>query len=127
MARKSWSSEPKVLAIFSATGMISSAALEPFANTDQTFSTLGVRASTPVSLGEREANLSGMIGWRHAFSDVTPDATLAFAGGAPFSIAGTPIARDALALEVGFDMKIGARSSFGLGYSGQIADGAQDP
>jgi outer membrane autotransporter protein len=95
-------------------------------DTDQTFSTLGVRASTPVSLGGSEANLSGMIGWRHAFSDVTPDATFAFAGGEPFAIAGAPIARDALALEADFDVKVGARSSLGIAYSGQIGDGAQD-
>lgn len=95
-------------------------------DTDQTFSTLGVRASTPVSLGASEATLSGMIGWRHAFSDVTPDAVFAFAGGAPFAIAGAPIARDALALEAGLDVQVGARTSLGIAYSGQIGDGAQD-
>jgi outer membrane autotransporter protein len=95
-------------------------------NTDQTFTTIGVRASTPIRLGGSDVNLSGMVGWRHAFNDVTPDAVLSFAGGAPFSIAGTPVARDALALEAGIDMKIGAHSSLGISYSGQIGDGAQD-
>ena len=95
-------------------------------DTDQTFTTLGVRASAPVRLGGRDVNLSGMVGWRHAFNDVTPEATFSFAGGAPFVIAGTPIARDALALEAGIDMKIGTRSILGIAYSGQIGDGAQD-
>ncbi len=67
-----------------------------------------------------------MVGWRHAFNDITPEATFAFAGGAPFVIAGTPIARDALALEVGLDVQIGPRSSLGIAYSGQIGDDAQD-
>jgi outer membrane autotransporter protein len=95
-------------------------------DTDQTFTTLGVRASTPLQLGDKEVKLSGMVGWRHAFSDITPEAAFAFAGGAPFVIAGTPIARDALALEVGLDVQIGPRSSLGIAYSGQIGDDAQD-
>ena len=95
-------------------------------DTDQTFTTLGVRASTPVRFGGSEVKLSGMVGWRHAFNDVTPEAAFSFAGGAPFLIAGTPIARDALALEAGIDVKIGPRSSLGIAYSGQIGDGAQD-
>ncbi len=93
-------------------------------STNQTFTTLGVRASTP--LGDGRAKLSGMVGWRHAFSDVTPDALFAFAGGAPFTISGAPIARDALALEAALDVKLGDRSSLGIGYSGQIGSGTQD-
>ena len=95
-------------------------------NTDQTFTTLGLRAATPFQLGGRSTTLSGMLGWRHAFNDVTPDAAFSFVGGAPFVIAGTPIARDALALEAGLDVQLGTHSSLGIIYSGQIGDGAQD-
>ena len=52
-------------------------------NTDATFATLGIRASgdgfalTPAI----DATARGMIGWRHAFGDVTPlSRTVAFAG-----------------------------------------------
>ena len=41
-------------------------------------------------------------------------------------IAGTPIARDALALEAGLDVQLGTHSSLGIIYSGQIGGGAQD-
>jgi uncharacterized protein with beta-barrel porin domain len=55
-----------------------------------------------------------MIGWQHVYGGPTPNATMAFAS-APstaFSIAGAPIARDALALELGVDPAI-CDSSFG--------------
>ena len=95
-------------------------------NTDQTFTTLGVRVSMPLSFGDSEAKLSGMIGWRHAFNDVTPESGFAFAGGAPFLISGIPIAEDALALETGIDIKLDEKFSLGIGYSGQIGNDTQD-
>jgi hypothetical protein len=40
--------------------------------------------------------------WRHALGDITPVAALAFqSGGAAFTLAGSPIARDALVAEAG--------------------------
>jgi uncharacterized protein with beta-barrel porin domain len=50
----------------------------------------------------------------------------AFAGGAPFAIAGVPIARDALRLELGVDHAIGDRATASLLYSGLISSGVQD-
>lgn len=93
---------------------------------DQTFTTLGLRATMPLASYRGDATLSGVVGWRHAFGDVTPEADLAFAGGLPFEIAGTPIARDALALEAAIAMRLGEQAGLGLAYSGQIADGAED-
>jgi outer membrane autotransporter protein len=70
-------------------------------NTGVAFTTLGVRASTVVPLGGREASLHGMLGWRHAFGDTTPLSRLAFAGGDSFAIAGVPIGEDAAVIEAG--------------------------
>lgn len=95
-------------------------------DTDQLFTTLGLRAATSFMLGGGEATLSGMIGWRHAFEDVTPEADLSFAGGSSFEITGAPIDRDALALQAGIDMRVGENSTFAVTYSGQIGDGAED-
>jgi outer membrane autotransporter protein len=91
------------------------------------FTTLGVRMETDLAVGEgTSARLTGMIGWRHAFGDDTPEATLNFAGGDPFTVAGPPIARDALALEAGLDISVSPTASFGLAYSGEVASNAQD-
>ncbi|WP_198419868.1 autotransporter domain-containing protein [Pseudaminobacter salicylatoxidans] len=49
--------------------------------TDTTFTTLGIRAQADVALGAVPATARAMLGWRHAFGDVTPEAGLAFAGG----------------------------------------------
>jgi outer membrane autotransporter protein len=62
------------------------------------------------------------LGWRHALGDVTPIAALAFQSGAPFALAGSPIARDALVAEAGLDLAVAANASLGISWSGQFAD-----
>lgn len=95
-------------------------------STDATFTTLGVRAATGFMLGGMQAEARGMLGWRHAFGDTIPESTFAFAGGTPFSIAGTPIAKDALAVEAGLDLDLAPNATFGISYSGQISGDASD-
>jgi outer membrane autotransporter protein len=95
-------------------------------NTDATFTTLGLRGSTDFALGGINATARGTLGWRHAFGDVTPTSTFAFAGGNAFTIAGVPIARDAAVVEAGFDLKLAANATLGLSYSGQFGGGATD-
>jgi outer membrane autotransporter protein len=90
------------------------------------FSTLGLRASMPLSFGSMEATLRGMAGWRHAYGDVTPMSRLAFTGMDTFEISGLPIARDAALLGVGFDVVVATATTFGLSYQGQIASEVQD-
>lgn len=64
---------------------------------------------------------------RPAFGDVTPLSTMRFAGGGnAFTVAGTPIARDAALIEAGLDLGLSPDATFGLSYAGQIASGAQD-
>ncbi len=95
-------------------------------STDITFSTLGFRAATQWSVGSVEARLRGTIGWRHAYGDNTPEASLAFSGMGDFEISGLPIARDAALLELGFDLDLAPAATFGLAYQGQIASDVQD-
>jgi outer membrane autotransporter protein len=94
--------------------------------TDTAFTTLGLHAETDFSLGSLDATSRGTIGWRHAFGDVTPAASLAFAGGSAFEVEGLPIARDALLLEAGLDTAVTNAASIGLSYAGQVASKAQD-
>ena len=95
-------------------------------SSDATFTTLGVRASTDITLGGVTATACGMFGWRHAFGDVTPLSTFAFAGGDSFTIAGVPIARDAMLVEVGFDVQLAQNATLGLSYAGQFGPDAFD-
>ncbi len=91
------------------------------------FTTLGVRAAAQVWNDESKSlTLRGKLGWRHAFGDVTPAARLAFAGGTSFGVEGVPIARDAVVVEAGFDLKIGKSLTVGAAYAGVLSGDAQD-
>jgi outer membrane autotransporter protein len=91
--------------------------------TDTTFTTLGIRASTALDLGGMRATARGMVGWRHADGDTTPFATLAFPGGAAFSVAGVSIAKDAAILEAGLDFAVSRNATLGISYTGQGGSG----
>ncbi|TPM38713.1 autotransporter domain-containing protein [Mesorhizobium sp. B2-3-4] len=93
---------------------------------DATFTTLGARASTDITIGGVAATARAMFGWRHAFGDVTPLSTFAFAGGDNFTIAGVPIARDAMLVEAGFDVQLARNATLGLSYAGQFGPDAFD-
>ena len=96
--------------------------------TDTTYSTVGLRAATPLPW----RNLAGLVakssvGWRHAFGAVTPTAQLGFASGTtPFVVAGVPIARDAASVELGLEGRVWRGATLGLVYTGQIAGQADD-
>lgn len=96
------------------------------ATTDATFTTLGMRASTTFDLGGVSATARGTLGWRHAFGNTTSPASLAFAGGAPFTTAGVPIARDAAMVEAGLDFNLTPAATLGVSYAGQFSSGLAD-
>lgn len=97
------------------------------ANTDATFTTLGLRASTRFNLGEMAVMLKGMVGWRHAFGDVVSNAALRFAsGGDAFTVAGVPIARDTTLIEAGLDVALSSTVTLGVAYGGQFGSGVTD-
>ncbi len=91
-----------------------------------TTTTLGLRTAASFMLGNSSAQVRGMLGWQHAFGDITPLASLALAGGSPFTVAGASIARNSALVEAGFDVRLSERVSLGATYTGQFASGAQD-
>ena len=94
---------------------------------DYGITTLGLRGEASLSAwAPLVAN--ARIGWQYAFGDVTPTSTMAFASAptVPFAIAGAPVARSALALEVGVDWRFTANVKLGVYYSGLIASNASD-
>ena len=96
-------------------------------DTNVGFSTLGLRASTDFPLqGMDKMTLRGGLGWRHAFDDVDPTVTMAFAGSNGFTVSGVPIARDAALVEAGFDIAVSKNATVGAFYNGQLAQHTQD-
>ncbi|WP_237352529.1 autotransporter outer membrane beta-barrel domain-containing protein [Rhizobium leguminosarum] len=93
--------------------------------TNTTITTLGLHADMKIRLGETNATLRGMSGWRHAAGGIVPVSTHAFAGGDAFTVAGVPVAENAFVLDAGLDFDLTESAILGIAYSGQIADNAQ--
>ncbi|MBV6388461.1 MAG: hypothetical protein JNIBNLAF_00053 [Nitrosomonas europaea] len=68
----------------------------------------------------------GMIGWQHVWGDVIPRSTHRFSMGDPFTIAGTPLARNNLLVEGGFELSLGRRAAIGASYTGRFAHNGHD-
>ena len=92
---------------------------------DASFTTLGARLSKQFTTDSAVFDLSASLGWRHAFADA-PAARLSFSGGSAFTVHGVPIMRDALALQAGFGVKLGAASQLDFGYDGQFGSGGME-
>lgn len=88
-----------------------------------TMTTLGLRGETRFESAGRPGRVHAMAGWRHAFGDLDPTTTLKFSGSAPFTVAGTPLARDAAVIGLGIDMRVTASTTVGVAYDGQFGGG----
>ena len=101
----------------------STAALTGLRKTEQVgYSSLGARFATVFALANGMALTPRVsAAWQHAFGDVTPAASLAFASGSlGFGITGVPLARDSALLEAGADLRINASATLGISYLGQL-------
>jgi len=95
-------------------------------SSDSVVTVLGLRPEVRFELGDMEMAATGMVGWQHAFGDVTPETQLAFEGGEEFGIRGAPMARDTALVEAGLALKLTDSVSFGASYQGQFGDGVSD-
>lgn len=89
---------------------------------------LGVRGDVLVGrFGGVEAALNGSAAWQHAVGDVDNSTNMRFAsGGDVFSVSGTPIDRDAAAVEAGLSFTRGTDLSFVATYQGTYSENARD-
>ncbi|WP_198018807.1 autotransporter serine protease [Azorhizobium doebereinerae] len=91
-----------------------------------TLTTFGARVSTDVALGNGKLTPSAKLGWQHAFGDTDTGAVMWFSGSNPFLVSGTPIAKDALALNLGLAYAFSDSITASMAYDGVIAQDAQD-
>lgn len=85
---------------------------------DTTSTTRGLRGGTALTQALTER---GILGWRHALGDISPIAVPAFqSGGTAFALNGSPIARDALVAEAGFDLALTANTAIGVSWDRSI-------
>ncbi|WP_275299979.1 autotransporter domain-containing protein [Achromobacter insuavis] len=88
-----------------------------------TTATLGLRGEARFESAGRPGRVHAMAGWRHAFGDLDPATTVAFSGSAPFTVAGTPLARAAAVIGLGIDMRVTPATTVGVAYNGQYGGG----
>ncbi|SCW81538.1 autotransporter domain-containing protein [Ancylobacter rudongensis] len=93
---------------------------------DTFFTTLGLRASHRFDLGGTQTTLHGTVGWQYASGDITPEASLAFAGGDVFSVAGAPIAENVAVLGARIEFAATEHATISVGYDGQFGSGQSD-
>lgn len=96
-------------------------------NRDVVFTTVGLRSSALLAQsGDITFVGRGTLGWRHAIGNTDTAISAAFAGGTPFTVAGTPIAVDAVYGEAGLDMNINPKMTLGVAWSGQFGTRADE-
>ena len=86
-------------------------------------SAAGLRAATAPTA---PVSFNALVAWKHNYGDLTPLSALRFAGHDPFLIAGTPLARDSAAVDLGLTWHLTARLSLAATYSGVFGDGVRD-
>lgn len=95
-------------------------------DTATTFSTLGLRGSTQIGSGSVDATLRGLVGWRRAYGDITPQSRVSFQGGDVFTISGVPLGKDAVVIGAGLDLHVTSRVTASVAFDGQFGSGATD-
>ncbi|WP_208976403.1 autotransporter outer membrane beta-barrel domain-containing protein [Polycladidibacter hongkongensis] len=93
---------------------------------DNTFTSIGLRATTEVNFGNATADLFAQAAWQHTFSTITPTARHAFATGDAFSVSGVPVSKDTFLLNMGISAELGENSTLSVLYDGRFASGFID-
>jgi outer membrane autotransporter protein len=86
--------------------------------------TIGIRGSAKAAFGTTLVETNAGIGWRHVSGD-SPVAANSFAGGSAFSIAGAPVAENALVLEGGVKFDMSDSAAMMLDYTGELSANCQ--
>ncbi|WP_346357820.1 autotransporter domain-containing protein [Bosea sp. (in: a-proteobacteria)] len=89
------------------------------------FTTLGLRAEA--QLGAMPLFARAMLGWRHGFGELTPQARTAFvAGTTPATVFAARIDGEALIAEAGLDWRLSQATALGLTYSAAVGERSRD-
>jgi outer membrane autotransporter protein len=114
---------------FQERGGISSLRSDSSSQQGTAYTTLGINVAKTLSrLEKMVTTLRGSVGWRHAFGEMTPVSTFAFANGSSFATAtaGVPIARNGITLAGGVDAHVLGAATLGIYYQRQILHNIAD-
>jgi outer membrane autotransporter protein len=108
---------------FSETGSVATLSGNGKSNST-TYTMLGMRANlAEMDLGSHIALLPRLdLGWQHALASFTPYQTVStINAGTSFLVLGTPLGKDAAAIQAGFDLKIGPATALFVSYDGSFS------
>jgi outer membrane autotransporter protein len=83
-----------------------------------TFTTLGLRASQPVAIGEMTGTVHGLVGWLHGHGGLASEASHAIGSGGEFLVRGASMTGDSVQVQAGLDIDLSKAITLGLGYEG---------
>lgn len=92
-------------------------------NTSTAFSTLGLRWQKGWQTQKTTWQVHAMTGWQRAWGNLAPSSSLSFDGGNAFTVYSAPLARNALALELGIGANLSTSSRLMLVYAGAFGSG----
>lgn len=92
---------------------------------DTGFTTIGLSGAHEFALGSYESQVTASVGWRHGYGDLDSDTMVAFSGGDPFGVTGTPHAVDHAVFSIGWQTALQDNVSIGITYTGEFGDSAQ--
>ena len=93
---------------------------------DYSWSTLGLKADVPLSVGA-PVSLHVKGAWQHALTERDMRSAVAFvAGGTGFAVDSVPLAKDAAMVDAGVNWNVGNGFMLGVGYSGTLANQSQN-
>ena len=72
------------------------------------------------------ATFRASAGWRDAYSEPTPVSRVGFEGGAPFTVTGAPLSRDAAVIEADVGVQVSRKGRLGASYTSQFGDRGHD-
>ena len=87
------------------------------------FGTAGLRWQKSWQAEQVKWHVSAMAGWQHGWGDLSPQTALAFSAGDSFNVYSAPMARNAVAVELGIGAHIGPSSRLLFVYAGSFAAG----
>jgi subtilase-type serine protease len=83
-----------------------------------TLSTFGLRFAADLPMEDVPVALTGELGWRHAFGDLSPETRLSYAGGESFTVNGTSLPRDAALVKAGLEAHLSPSTRLTFHWSG---------
>lgn len=92
-------------------------------NASTAFSTMGLRWQIGWQSHKENWQVHAMTGWQRGWGNLTPSTSLSFDAGQAFTVYSAPIARNALALELGIGANLSASSRLMLVYAGSFGSG----